>query len=299
MLLQLIAALVLCGSVTSEHTNEPPNVSTEMSHEWQKITDENVFSHLSPYWREAGFEFKVPFDTNTWRAMLFYSDSQWFGSIEWDDTEIYIFGYNDSRTDKNGCNATGGTEYDSTGETLKFIDDVELDSPVGIHTTQFGGGMFTLQINDTVLFSMDVSRCAEWLGNPNINLLKMYDFAPSEDEYRYAKKLPSAEDCQRGEFWWREECHQCPPGKSTVREGDTDYNDCIDMRYISCRPEEEGMECERDICPCNAYEECNRDYNSAEYGICMMQSDYKNGGVSVTVSTGLLVLVTFLFNFME
>jgi len=310
MLLQLIAALALCGAVTSDHTNEPPGLNHEMGFEWEEVIHSEFYTHLRSDWRESGLQFKVSTNETDFRELMFYSDDLWYGSINWDATEFSIYGYNTPNTPrgvqapKQSCNVNG-RELTGTGNYIDYKIGNQSNT-VGVWTLRIQGDMLKLWLNDKMMISLDVSGCASWLKDEEIGVLKMMDFevefeGKASDEYRYAKRIPHAEDCQRGEFWWREECHQCPPGKSTVREGDTDYNDCIDMRYISCRPHEDMvmMECERDICPCNAYEECNRDYNSAEYGICMMQSDYRNGGVSVTVSTGLLVLVTFLFNFME
>merc|ERR1711935_158000 len=148
---------------------------------------------------------------------------------------------------------------------------------------------------------LDISRCASWILNPDISVLKMDDFETAysadygkpTDYYRYAEKLPSPERCLRGEFWWKDECHTCPPGTSTVRQGDTDYNDCIGMRYISCRPEEAmgDIECVQEICPCEEYEECNRDRESTGYGICSQRTGYYNGGVSVSASAGLVAVL--------
>ena len=36
--------------------------------------------------------------------------------------------------------------------------------------------------------------------------------------------------CFAGEFFWQEECNKCPPGKSTVRQINNEYSDCIDTR---------------------------------------------------------------------
>ena len=59
MLLQLVAAVVLCGAVTADHTNEPVGLDREMGFEWESVQHSEFFTHLRSDWREIGLQFKV------------------------------------------------------------------------------------------------------------------------------------------------------------------------------------------------------------------------------------------------
>lgn len=310
MLLLLVVTLTLCGTVYTDHTDEPPAISWEMGWEWAEVTeDDDLITHLRSDWRESGLQFKVG-DAGA-RDLYFFSESNWYGALEFDEEEIGIYGYNAQSENnpvggrgasKQSCNATGDVESGTPDNYIEYPSG-ELDEDFGgVWTFKVHDTKLCISFNDTKILEVDISRCASWILNPAISVLKMDDFETADsadtgkpaDYYRYAEKLPSPEHCLRGEFWWKDECHTCPPGTSTVRQGDTEYNDCIGMRYISCIPEEAmgDIECVQEICPCEEYEECNRDRESTEYGTCTPQSQYGySGGVSVTASAGLVAVL--------
>lgn len=320
MILQAVVALTLCGAAFSQGANtaEPPHgVIDEMSHNWQEIPELGYNSlyltNIRDDWRESGLQFKIVDDYSTYRHISFYSDDLWYGTLEFSTSDFSFFGYNrqaDQRRqglDKQTCNSTGGEEAGNI--YVDYRSEINegngyWDDMIGIWTIKVVDNKLWLWRNEELALEMDISGCASWLLSPEISMFKL---APSfnngiikgdggvPDQYRYAEKLISAQDCLRGEFWWKEECYTCPPGKSTVRQGYTDYNDCIDIRYISCRPEEDAgeIECEKQVCPCNSYEECNYDSESVEYGMCSQRSGYDNRGVNVAASAGLVVLAVF------
>jgi len=319
MILQVVVTLTLCGAVFSEgdSTQEPPRgVIAEMSHDWQEIDrgygSEFFLTNIRDDWRESGLQFKVVDAGSGYRLISFYSDDWWYGNLEFGNSAFSFLGYNkqaDQRRqglDKQTCNATGGEEDGSY--SLDYNSEINEgngyweDDMIGTWTIKLVDNKLSLWRNEELGLEMDISRCASWLLSPEISMIKLSPSFNSgfdkngegavADQYRYAEKLPSAQDCLRGEFWWKDECYTCPPGKSTVRQGYTEYNDCIDIRYISCRPEEDAgdIECERNVCPCNSYEECNQDSESMEYGMCSQRSGYGNGGVNMAASAGLVVL---------
>lgn len=307
MLLQLVAAVVLCGAVTADHTNEPVGLDREMGFEWESVQHSEFFTHLRSDWRESGLQFKISGNVSDFRELIFFSEELWYGSINWDESEFGIYGYNDPnqkrgiQAAKQSCNASG-SEVEGTSNFIEYKNN--MSNIIGTWTIEVKDNMLNLWHDKSKMVSLNISRCASWLMNEKIKVMKAMDFEvefedESPDEYRYAERVPHAADCLRGEFWWEEKCNSCPPGKSTVRQGDTTYEDCVDIRYISCKPKAEKLECVRENCPCDAYEECDRDQYSAMYGMCMKRSDYMSAGVSVTVSTGLLTLVTLFFSIME
>jgi len=116
----------------------------------------------------------------------------------------------------------------------------------------------------------------------------------------------SCDSCPRGEFGWKNMCHACPPGKSTVDMGSS-YSHCIATRYIRCEMHESegynmgsgsgqyggeesmsGFVCEREFCPCNAYEECEYNEYEESYGMCRFSEHMSGAAGSVTFSVVLV-----------
>lgn len=150
---------------------------------------------------------------------------------------------------------------------------------------------------EEMLAVMQISNCSAWMKDSEYMVMTGFsdETAEMNDYYKYSTFIAGPDSCKRGEFFWQEECNKCPPGKSTVRQINNEYSDCIDTRYIKCEPIGAELECEMIMCPCNDSEECEMDKESENYGMCKQRSDYMNSARGAAGATTLVAMVAAFF----
>lgn len=312
-MLLLVIALTLTGCMAQDWSNMEMG---EINFEWQELNPGKMRLVDLEDWMNRGFSFQINTgnsSSDNYRALAFLGgapDYEYLGYMGWSQQGGVLIDATESE-DSCGLQMFDGSNLVDAAVTQGLADsddmsgrwDVMFDKEVGNISVWFSNE--ENGVDKEMVLNEYVAECASWM--MNVGAMSMNGFSDEtvvgdngqmkKDYYMYAMYTVTAGDCKRGEFFWMEKCNKCPPGKSTVKEGYTEYSDCIDMRYIECKVEEMGMECERSVCPCNEnYEECDWDMESKSYGMCMQKSDYYNSARGVAGATTLVTMVAAFFS---
>lgn len=267
----------------------------DINFEWQEVTPGRQRHVQIIDWMKRGFSFNINTNNNTVenvRVLAFVGEApeyEYLGFMAWSSQNAMLF---DADMGSSSC---GVVQYSSDFPSGNLTGDwhVMFDYDNGNISVWYDNGR-----ERVMALNEFVGNCAGWMMDAKYMIMSAFsDGTTNEnDYYKYAMYTQSADMCMRGEFFWQEKCNKCPPGKSTVKEGNTEYEDCIDMRYIQCGPKDDKLECEMNMCPCNDnYEECDWDMNSKSYGMCKQKSDYMNSARGVAVTTALVAMVAAFF----